>query len=290
MTNQLIVNTIVSAAHYALVGVGFSLIFRTTRFFHFAYAGVYTIGAYSALIAVKHFNTSFTISVLTAIICAGTLGIGMEICIFRTLRKREASSLVMLLASLGLLIVLQNTVSLIFSDKTRSLGLTHGFREPLVIFGARATMLQIILILSAVIICVSFAIFLRFASLGKMIRAISSDSELAEAVGLNVDSLIVFTFGIGSGIAGLSGCLWAENSALTPFMGFQPFLYGVVAAIVGGIHSIPGVMRGALMVALAQNITMWYFPSVWKDSIVFILLLGFLLLRKRIRFAENRAW
>jgi branched-chain amino acid transport system permease protein len=111
------------------------------------------------------------------------------------------------------------------------------------------------------------------------LRAVANDPTLAQSVGVDVNRAILVSFFIGSALAGIGGIFWAYNTALSPLMGFTALLLGVVAAIVGGIGSLPGAFIGAILVAIAQHFAMWQFPSEWQDAIVFVILTLFLILR-----------
>jgi len=226
-----------------------------------------------------------------ACMSACLVGWMMELFIYKPLRKRGATSIILLLASLGLYIVLQNLISMIFGDDTKSIRTwpVVAGREML---GARITDVQIIIIAVSIVLVALVAGFLAVAKTGKAMRAVANNKELANISGINSDKVILISFAIGSALAGIAGILVAMDVDMTPTMGMNALMMGVVAMIVGGVGSIWGIALGALLLALAQNLGVWYISSQWQDAIAFAILLIFLLFKpegffgKKVRKAE----
>lgn len=184
----------------------------------------------------------------------------------------------MLLVSLGLYIVLQNIISLLFGDDTKSIR-TWEVREGIEIAGAYITPVQVIIIAVSIIVVILVSGYLMLAKTGKAIRAVASDSELSKLSGIKSDKIILISFAIGSALAGIAGILVALDVDMTPTMGMNMLLMGVVAMIIGGVGSIWGIVLGSLLLAAAQNLAVWYISSQWMDATAFIILLVFLLFR-----------
>jgi len=278
MFNQLLVNSLIAASVYTLVAVSFSLIYSTTRFFHFAHAAVFTAGAYFAYLFYILSGLPLFIAIALSIIFSAVLGSLIELYVYRPLRKTSASSMVLLLASLGVYIVLQNLISMIFGDDTKSIR-AGDVVEGINILGARITPIQIIIIITSIILIILLSMFLQKSKLGMAMRAVANDPELTKISGIDSDKIIAWTFLIGSALAGIAGILVALDVDMTPTMGMNALMMGVVAAIIGGIASIPGVALGALLLALAQNFGVWKISSQWQDAIAFVILILFLLFR-----------
>ncbi len=274
----MVIYSLISAATYLLVGISFSIIYRSVRFFHFAHALIFTSGPYFILFFKNWIGISFFYSLLLSLLFSSILGSLIEIMIYRPLRKKNASSLILLLASLGIYIVLQNIISLIFGDDTKSIR-TSTVKEGINIYGSLITPLQISMIFISIIIFIMIVIWLQRTMLGKSIRAIASDSELARISGVNADKIILFTFCIGSVLAAIGGILFALDVDMNPTMGFNALLMGVIAVIIGGVNSTSGVILGALLLGFAQNFGVWKISSQWQDAIAFIILIIFLLFR-----------
>ena len=291
MTSQIIINIIISFSIFTLAAISFSLIYQTTRFFHFAHAVVFTFGAYFTFLFSQLIGWSLVSAILTAIVAACLIGCMAEWFIYRPLRKRKSSSIVLLLASLGIYIVLQNLISLFFGDETKFIR-TWEVREGIEIAGAYVTPVQIVIIATSIAIVILVSGYLMLAKTGKAMRAVASDSELSKLSGIKSDRIILISFAIGSALAGIAGILVALDVDMTPTMGMNMLLMGVVAMIIGGVGSIWGIVLGSLLLATAQNLAVWYISSQWMDATAFAILLLFLLFKpegfmgKKIRRTE----
>jgi len=275
---QLIINGIIAGAGYALVGIGFALIYNVGRFFHFAHGILFTVGAYTAFLCNQLLGLPLFLSVPVAIAVTAASGCLLNLVILGPITRRGGSPLVLLLASLGLYIVIQNVISLCFGDdiKTLSLGTIE---KGLDFFGARVTPVQISIVISSAMLLIAVALFLRTTGLGKAMRAVSSNAALAEVCGISSRRLVLYAFGIGSALAGIAGVLAALDVNMTPTMGLNALMMGIVAVIIGGSQSVSGIALGALLIGLAQHVGAWKLGTQWQDSIVFIILFTFLLVR-----------
>ncbi len=278
MSIQIILDTILIGCIYTLIATSFSLIYQTTRFFHFAHAVILTSGAYFAFLFSQIIGWSLVTAIPAAILSACLIGCMVEWLVYKPLRKKKSSAIVLLLASLGIYILLQNLISLFFGDDTKSIR-TWEVREGLNIFGAYITPVQIIIVICSAFIVILVAAYLHLAKTGKAMRAVASDSELSKLSGIKNDRIILISFAIGSALAGIAGILVALDVDMTPTMGMNMLLMGVVAMIIGGVGTIWGIVLGSLLLATAQNLAVWYISSQWMDAIAFIILLIFLLFR-----------
>lgn len=272
--SQFYINGIVAAGIYVVIAAGFALIFSMVRFFHFAHGIVFTAGAYFTLVLSRWLVLPLCLSVPFAILLSALLGCLMEWSVYGPLRRREASPMVLLLASLGMYIVLQNTVSMVFGDDTKTLRLGI-VREGLLVFGARITPVQIAIIVTSLVLVTGLWLFLRYSKMG---RAVASDPKLAAVCGIDADRVIIWAFAIGSALAGVAGILVALDVDMTPTMGMQPMLMGIVAVIVGG-NTFSGAIWGSLFVGMSRNLGVIWLPTQWQDAIVFLILILFLLFR-----------
>ena len=282
----IIIYSLIISSLYAIIAISFSIIYSTTRFFHFAHAVVFTSGAYFTFLFYKLFGFSIYLSIPLAIIFALLLGCLIEKSIYKPLRRKQASSMILLLSSLGIYILLQNLISMIFGDDTKSIrwGVV---KEGINIFGARITPIQITIIICSIIITVLLLLFLKKTKIGKAMQAVANDAELANISGINSNKVILTAFAIGSGLAGLAGILVALDVDMTPTMGMNALMMGVVVVIIGGVNSIPGIVCGALLLGFAQNFGVWYISSQWQNAIAFGILLIFLLFRPQGFFGKK---
>jgi len=275
---QFLANGIVSGFVYALVAFSFALIYLPTRFFHFAHGAVFAWGAYFGYICVTVLKLPLWVALPLAVGMTAMLGAGLEVGIYRPLRRRKATGLVLLLASLGLYVVLQNLISLLFGDEVKSLRsgeVTEGYP----ILGAYITPIQLCIVFAALFSFAFVGAVLKFTRFGKALRAVASDAELARVHGVNSDGVVLGAFALGSALAALAALLVALDVDMTPTMGLNALMMGVVAMIVGGVGSVPGTLMGGLLLGLAQHLGVWRIGSEWQDAIAFAILLVFVLFR-----------
>jgi branched-chain amino acid transport system permease protein len=279
MLTQLVLNAVIAGSLFALVGVGFAMIYRVVHFYHFTYGLAFTVAAYALLTLWRRAAIPFVAAVPLAVLLTVLLGVAFESVVFRRLRDRgQASDLGSFIASLGLYIVGQNLISLSFGDAAQSL------RSPdvhlgVAICGARITHAQIGIILCSAAGVMAAGLWLRFSSAGKRVRAVSGDRDLACIVGIHSQRTIALAVGIGTAFAALGGVLSALDRDLVPTMGMNALLMAVVATVVGGAGSMPGIVAAALLIALTQNLSILVIPAAWQDAVAFAILIAFLIAR-----------
>lgn len=272
---QILINILFSCIIYLIISTSFLIIYQTSKFFNIAHAIIITSGAY-----ITFLFTKLTFPILLAIpfaVCVSILlGLSTEQFIFKSLRKRNSHSFVLLIVSLGLYIILQNIISLIGGDDTKSIR-TGEIKAGNEILGAHITDIQIITIAVSLLFFIGTILFLNKTKLGKQMRAVSSNEELSKIFGINSDNIVLWSFGIGSSLAAIAGILVALDTDMTPTMGFNLLLYGIVAMIIGGVGSTWGLIGGAFLLAAAQHLGAYYIDSKWMDAIAYIILILFLI-------------
>lgn len=278
MPPQLVANGFISGSVYALVALSFTLIYRTVKFFHFAHGIVYTVGAYVAYTFFILLHINSVISFFLSITLCALLGIVIDKSVYYRLRIRKATNLILLIASFGIFIFLQNLIQLIYGAQILTLR-TGPVREGYQIFSAVITQVQIWILVVSCSLLAGLWIFVQRTKLGKAMRAVSDDPIAASVVGINPDKTILASFAIGSAMAGAAGILISLETNIEPTMGFSAILKGIIASIIGGIGSIPGAMLGGFFLGIAENLGIWKIQAGWKDSIAFLILIIFLLLR-----------
>ncbi len=287
MIQQLILNGIIAGSIYALIALGFTVIYRTVKFFHFAHGVVYTIGAYFSYSVIRYWLLvirksppawTWVLAVLVGIIGAGVLGVAIDRLVYYPLRKRKASNLIFLLASFGIFIFLQNLIQLIYGAQILTLR-TGPIKEGHHFLGAVITDIQILILVVSILLSIALFLFIKYTKIGKTMRAVSDDPIAASVVGINPEKTILFSFAIGSALAGAAGILISLETNIEPTMGFSAILKGIIASIIGGIGSIPGAVLGGFFLGLAENLGIWKISAGWKDAIAFAILIIFLLLR-----------
>jgi branched-chain amino acid transport system permease protein len=274
---QLIANSIIAGGIYALIALGFNLIYGATKFFNLAHGAIATIGGYAVFYLTKSLGLDTILSVIIGVLFAGFVGYLLEIFLFKKLRARKASQMVLLVASLGALTALQAVVAILFTSQfqTLSVGITKTFT----IFGGIYTFTQIIIISLALLAMLLLGVAMRYTKFGKAVVAISDEEEVAKVSGINTDKIIAKLFFIGSAVAGLAGILIGFDTGLEPTMGMNILLKGVIASIIGGIGNVYGGVLGAFLLGFVENFGIWKISGEWKDAIAFIVLIIFLVFR-----------
>jgi branched-chain amino acid transport system permease protein len=278
MIEQLLLNGVIAGGIYCLVATGFALIYQTARFFHFAHGAVYTFGAYFAYLFFVQLGFDRWLAFPSACVATMLLGVALEVGIYKPMRNRKATDLTLLIASLGLYIALQNVISMVWGDDTKTMR-TGEVVEGHAILGARITNIQIAIIATTLVLITLISLILTRTKFGKALRALANDPELARLSGINSDRYIMYAFAIGSFLAAVAAIMISFDTDMTPTMGFNALVMGVIAVIVGGIGSLPGAALGGLLIGLAQNLGVWQLPSKWQDTIAYVVLILFLLFR-----------
>jgi len=286
ITAQIIVNILLTFTLYLTMSYSFALTYYPTRFFHIAHAITLTFSAYFTYLFYIQLNFPLTLSIPLALLCATAVGMLSEIALYKPLRKRNASPMILMLTSLGLYIVLQNTISMLWGDATKSVR-TWEVKVGNQFLGAYITDVQIITILVCLVLFVACVFLMKYSRIGRIIRAVASNPELSNVVGIHSDRVILRAFGIGSALVAVAGILIALDTDMRPTMGFSWLLYGVVAMIIGGVGSNWGLVGGALLLATAQHLAAYYIGSQWMDTVAYVILILFLI-AKPLGFSGKR--
>jgi branched-chain amino acid transport system permease protein len=275
---QLLINGMVAGAQFGLLAVSLALIYNTTHFFNFAHGAVYTSAAYVLYLLAATGHLPASVSIALAVLTAAALGGLTELCVFKPLRSRGSSPVVLLLASLGLLIAFQNSISLVFGDEIRPVpGST--IQTGLRVCGARVTPLQLEIFFASVGVCLLVWLGLRHTYVGTMLRALSNDEELARIVGVRSSLMVLAAFCVGSSLAGMASVLSSYDTGIRPTMGFNALLMAIVGMVVGGVGNTSAAFWGGMTIGVVQQAAAWILPSKWQDSIVFAILIFVLLVR-----------
>ena len=275
---QLLINGLIAGAIYALVSSGFSLIYSTCKFVHFAHGSAVAFAAYMLFLMFSSFGLNFWVGAVIAIVLSALLGIVMNTFVYRALRKRKASNIILLIASFGLLILIESLILIFFGADVKTIGFIK-VEKGIDFLGAVITPLQIYIIIISFLLLIGLFFLMKKTKIGKAMRAVADNRDVAEIVGISAEKVYNWSFAIGSAIAGIAGILVALEQNLEPTMGTGLIIKGFTAAIIGGIGSVPGSILGAFLLGLCENFGIWYLPSGYKDAIAFILLFIFLLFR-----------
>jgi branched-chain amino acid transport system permease protein len=284
---QIIINSLIAGSIYALVGLGFNLIFSTVKFFDLGYGALTAVGGYGVYAIAALAGLPTWLGVIVGVIVAGLVGLIVERLVYRKLREREASNMVLLVASLGMFTALQALIAILFSSQFRTLPTDFISSQTYQILGGTITQVQIVIFVTALLVMSGLAWMLYKTMYGKAVRAIADDREMAEILGVPTERIIGAVFFIGSAIAGLAGILVGFDTGIEPTMGFSLLLKGVVAAIIGGVGNPIGGVVGAFLLGGIENIGVWFIAGEWKDAIAFLVLIIILLVRPHGLFSQK---
>jgi branched-chain amino acid transport system permease protein len=275
---QILLNGIIAAAVYVLMAMAFNVNYGVSRFFHLAQGGFAVVGGYAMLWFFQHTSWPVPLAIIASALIAGCVGWITDRVIFLPLRKKRASSLIQVVASLGLLLMLQAIVSIVFTVEYQSfpVSLMRGTTE---IGGGIMTNTQLIILLVGVVLFGIMWSFLTFTKYGRAIKAVSDDAEVATMVGINTERVIGIVAFVASAIAGLAGILTGFDTGLQPIIGMTLILKGAIGGVVGGLGSLIGACSGGVLLGLVENFGTWFIASQWKDAIAFALLIVFLIFR-----------
>jgi branched-subunit amino acid ABC-type transport system permease component len=278
LMTQVILNSLIIGSIYSLVAAGFSLIYSVCRFINFAHGGIITIAGYLFFLFYLSIGINFTISVILTLLLSSMAGYLTNKIFFRSLKKRNASSAVLLISSLAILVLIESTIHLFFGSdyKTIKYTETNVGHE---ILGGYITNLQIIIILISLCLFIILFWLIKYTKLGKAFRAVADNRILSEIIGISMEKIYTHAFLVASLIAGIAGIMISLEQGIFPLLGSKYIVVGLTAAIIGGIGNIYGAVLGSLLLGLFENIGVSILPSAYKELVVFFLLLLFLLLR-----------
>ncbi|MFA5954220.1 MAG: branched-chain amino acid ABC transporter permease [Patescibacteria group bacterium] len=275
---QIIANGLIAGSIYALVAAGFSLIYNTNRFMHFAHGSIVTVGAYALWCGFTKFNLPLFLAAIFAVAVATLAGLATYRVVYRPLVRRGASSSILLIAGLALLFFFENSIILSFGSNVKSINY-FVTEKGVNLLGAAVTPLQISIVLLSVLFLILFWVLMRYSKIGITIRAVADHSELARISGINTERVQELSFILGSALAGIAAVFIVLEQNATPFMATKLVIKGFSGAVIGGITSLPGAILGSYFVGLMENFGAWFLPSGYKDAIVFGLLIIFLVIR-----------
>jgi branched-subunit amino acid ABC-type transport system permease component len=277
MTFQPFANALVAASGILLIAIGFQCVFRVGKFFHFAHAALFAVAPYLMLLGTTWFRLPTLFSGILAVGATILLGLAIEWFCYRPIREVGNSTNTLLLSSLGILVALQSSMALFFGSESKTLR-SAPVAEGLLLLSARVTSAQITIVSCAVVVPLGVWAFMRLTRTGKQMEAVADDRDLAQVVGIRIERIYLLAIGWASALAAVAGIVVSLDVDMTPTMGMQPLLLGVVAVIVGG-NSILGTVVGALIIGGVQHIGTFWISSRWQDTIIFGTLILVLIMR-----------
>jgi branched-chain amino acid transport system permease protein len=272
---QLLMNSIIAGGIYTLVAIGYTMVYGVLKFINFAHGDLAMVGAYITYFLIQNMGLPVLPSIGIAVFSVALLGILIEKVAYKPLRN--APRLAPLITAIAVSIFLQSTVMLLLGARTKTLRVAT--TKGLMFLGAYITPIQIVIIMTSILLMILLNLYLKHAKLGKAMRATADEMTIASVVGIQVDRVISYVFGIGSALAAVAGILIAFETNLNPTMGFFLGIKAFAAAVVGGIGSVRGAMVGGFIIGFAENFGIWYIPTGYKNSVAFVILVLVLLVR-----------
>lgn len=274
---QLLIDGVISGCAIGLVAASFSYFYATTGTFHVAHAGIYTLSAYLGWWLVG-LGVPFIVALMAAIATGAAAGYLTQRLLYERLARNESSPLVILIASIGLLTVLQNAVAILFSPNIVQFSLP--WRMQHVGFGGISLSIpQVLIAVSGISIMVALVLFSRYSVLGKRIRAVTSNPALAEITRLAPRQVYAYVLAISSAIVAVPGVLTGVDQALQPYTSLLVLLTAVIAMIAGGIGSLVGAFGMSIVLAVVQSMSVAFMPGRWSVAAVFGIFIVFILVR-----------
>ena len=265
---------------YAIIALGYTMVYGIAKMLNFAHGDVIMIGAYVALTCMTTSGLPPVASVLAAVVACTALGVLIERVAYKPLRN-AASPLAVLITAIGVSYLLQNLALLIFGPNNQSFQTVVSW-SGLSLAGGKLNISgeTIVTIIACIVIMVVLMLFIRKSKAGQAMRAVSEDKGAAQLMGINVNGTIALTFAIGSALAAIAGVLLCSAyPSLSPYTGAMPGIKAFVAAVFGGIGSIPGAFIGGILLGVIEILARAYISSQMADAIVFAVLIIVLLVK-----------
>ena len=265
---------------YAIIALGYTMVYGISRMLNFAHGDVIMVGAYISFCATAYLHLPAVASVVLAIIVCTAMGIMIEGLAYRPLRG--TGSLAVLITAIGVSYFLQNSALLIWGSAPKVFTSVVKGIPGLKLFGGELTITaeSMLTLLANIVIMVCLTLYISRSKMGKAMRAVSEDNDAARLMGINVNRTISMTFAIGSALAAIAGVLLCSSyPALMPTTGAMPGIKAFTAAVFGGIGSIPGAMLGGILLGIIEILGRAYISSELSDAIVFGVLILVLLVK-----------
>jgi len=284
---QQLANGIAWGSIYALIALGYTMVYGILRLINFAHGDVYMVGAFAAyyLAGALGVGTITSASPLMAalvllgsmVICA-LLGMGIELLAYRPVRR--SSRITALITAIGVSLFLENAGILVFGADPKFFPQVIAPRTITLPGGVLVTNHQIMVVVVSIVLMVGLTLFIQKTRTGKAMRAVAFNRDAASLMGIPTDRIITYTFALGSALAAAAGFLVGlTNPKIEPLMGVMPGIKAFVAAVLGGIGSIPGAMIGGLLMGISEYMVVGYLSSTYRDAIAFVILIVVLLLK-----------
>jgi len=274
-------------AMYALLAIGYTMVYGIIKLINFAHGEIFMCGAFFTWWFMTAASLPLPLSALIGILFATLLGVGVERIAYRPLRNAPRFAVV--ISVLGMSIFLQNMARIIWGAESQVFDVDFGI-SPIFIGSVIVPFKKIFILLTSLVLMIALALFIKKTYLGKAMRATSADREAAEMMGINVNSVITLTFAIGSAMGAIAGILYAINyNSIDPYMGFNAGMKAFAAAVLGGIGNIYGAMFGGILLGIFEGVGAAYISSMYRDAFAFAVLILVLIFRPQGLLGEGKS-
>ena len=282
-----LINGVSLGSVYAIIALGYTMVYGIAKMLNFAHGDIIMVGSFAAYIAMISAGVSPIVSVLLAMVICTVLGLLIERIAYKPLRS--APSLAVLITAIGVSYFLQNMALLVFGSDTKTFPNVVSFGGISLAGGSlQISGVTIVTVAACIVIVVGLSLFINKSKAGQAMLAVSEDRGAAQLMGINVNSTISLTFAIGSGLAAIAGVLLCSAyPSVTPYTGAMPGIKAFVAAVFGGIGSIPGAMVGGILLGVIEIFGKAYISSQVADAICFAVLIVVLLVKPTGLFGKN---
>ena len=275
---------------YALIALGYTMVYGIVKLINFAHGDLLMVGAYVAYYGVEK-GLPFSVAMIVSIVFCAILGILIDLAAYKPLRN--ASRMSVLITAIGVSFFLESLYLILFGAAPRVIKTEYVPKflkttESINIFSFNISYLSMFVILTSLLCMIVLYFFIKFTNIGKAMRAVAQDTGAATLMGVNTNFTISLTFAIGSAMGALGGIMYAlMYPRIEPYMGVLPGLKAFIAAVFGGIGSIPGAMFGGYILGIMETYTKAYISTSWANPIVFLLLIIILLFKPSGSFGKN---
>lgn len=255
---------------YALIALGYTMVYGIAKMLNFAHGDVIMVGAYTVIVSLANLHLPGYVAVIIALAFCALLGITIEFFAYKPLRK--SSPLAVLITAIGVSYFLQNLSLIIFGSIAKPFDPDKKiFNLPMLKLGAlEISGITVFTLIVTAIIMICLTVFINTTKIGKAMRAVSEDKEAAELMGISVNKTITITFAIGSALAAVASIFYGATYVyIKPTTGSMPGIKAFTAAVFGGIGSIPGAMLGGILLGIIEQLSKTYISPLWSDAIVF---------------------
>ncbi len=276
-----VVNGLKLGSVYAIVATGYSIVYSILRLINFAHGDIMCVGVYAAYMMLSVMMAPLPVAIAIAIVTSVVLGVVVERIAYRPLRT--ASEETVMMTSIAVSMFIQNLMTMLFSAQSRAFKLPEGLVALHRIGGVTLSTMNIITFILTAVLLTGLNLVIRRTRIGMAMRACTDNQKAARLMGINVNTVVTFSFAVGSGLAAVAGIMLAgEYKTIDPLMGFVPGVKAFVAAVLGGIGSLSGAVLGGFIMGVAEMLFAGLLPkeiAVYRDALVFVILILVLLVR-----------